>query len=783
MQFKLKVLCTLLFCSITLFSQAQKYTLSGIVSDSLSSDPVDEVIVHVKGTSLGTASDTTGYYSIQLPKGSYQVEFYFIGYKPVTIPVEVNGNTTLNVILPPDPRMSKNVDIKNKAPKAEENVQSTKMGVVEIDVKQIQKLPAMFGEVDVLKNLQTMPGVQVAGEGNTGLYVRGGGTDQNLILYDEAPIYSASHLLGIFSVFNADPLKTVELYKGGIPSAYGGRLSSLLDIKTRDGNFERFKMNGGIGLISSRLTVEAPLFKKNASFLASGRRTYGDLFLKLSGNEEVRNNTLYFYDLNFKYTHLIDDKNTISYSGYFGRDVFKFQDFFKLSWGNSTSSIRWKHVFSKRLSSVTSAFVSDYQYNQLIDIDPTQNFTYKTRITEYGAKQDFTHTLNEKHKLNYGAQLSYRVFNPGLFEPVGDQSIFTTIEMQRYHATEGAVYIADQFNITKRWLVDYGIRASGFMQLGPGDYYTYNGEVTANNISDTTTYGTMEAVGTWGGLEPRISARYLLNESSSIKASYNRMKQYIHLVANSLSPVPFSIWIPSTNQLAPETADQVAIGYFKNFKDNTYEFSAETYYKSMKNVVDFLDNADLLVNPLLETQIRSGKGWSYGAELFVKKNKGKTTGWVSYTLSWAYRQTPSINNGEKYYASYDRRNNLNIVMSHDFNDRVNFSATWVYGTGRPIGIPGARFEFENAIGGVYPERNSSRLKAYHRMDVAVTLNSKKKEGRKWESSWNFSIYNVYMRKNPFTVFTQNKPDHPGEKELVMIYFPTPIPSVTYNFKF
>jgi hypothetical protein len=775
------LLLTLLFSTWNAYGQQSKFNFSGYVKDAGTGEDLIGAVVGVKGTDIGVMTNEYGYYSLTLAEGTYVFFIDYVGYKIQYDTVVLNQNIKKEWQMEVEAEV---IELEIKGEREDRNVTDTKISTQSVDINQIKKLPALFGEVDVIKNIQTLPGIQVAGEGNTGLYVRGGGSDQNLILIDEAPVYNASHLLGIFSVFNSDALKSAEIYKGGIPAQYGGRLSSLLDIRTKDGNNKEFHGTGGIGTIAARLTLEGPIVKDKGSFMVSGRRTYGDLFLKLSSDPSVKNNQLYFYDFNAKVNYRINDNNRIYVAGYFGRDVFKFDSLFKIDWGNATGSIRWNHVYSDKLFGNLTFVASDFKYDQDLNLG-VQNFNFKTGLREYTLKQDFSHFLNKKMELRYGVSGTQRRYDPGKFGPITDDAIFQEIKIPDYQSLEGSIYLSNNHKISTRISMDYGLRYTWFANTGPGDVYTYNGDVTVANTSDTVTYQKGDIIKSFQAFEPRFAGRYLVNEKSSIKVSYNRTNQFINLIANSLSPLPFNIWVPANPYFKPQYADQIAAGYFRNFKDNAFEASVETYYKNMENTLDFIDNADLLVNPQIETQVRSGRTWSYGLELFLKKNKGKTTGWVSYTLSKTQTQVDEINFGKVYDASFDRRHNLNIICSHDFNKKFNLSGQFVYGTGRPIGLPSSRYEIGGTyIGGLYPERNSLRLPSYHRLDLSFTFNpTGKKPDRKWKGSWVFSVYNLYARRNPFTVYTADKEDSPGDKELRMIYFPAPIPSITYNFSF
>lgn len=771
------------FCILSIgYSSAQnKFLVSGNIIDSAGA-PIIGAIVKTTDGSAGAATDENGAYKLSLPPGTYTIVISYLGFIEQKHEVVVtNKNVSLNIAMQEDLLSSAIIEVTDKAP--DENVTDTKMGVTQITIEEIKTLPALFGEVDIVKNIQTLPGVQIAGEGNTGLYVRGGGADQNLILVDEAPVYNASHLFGIFSIFNADAVKSAELYKAGIPSQYGGRLSSMLDVRLREGTPKRFSASGGVGIIASRLTVEGPFAKGKGTYIFSGRRSYADLFLLLSSDPEVRKNKLFFYDLNGKVTYQLNKNNSLYVSSYYGKDKFKFGGLFGMGWGNFTVTANWNHIFSDKLFLNTIYTHSEYQFNLGITSD-IQAFEFNTGLTENALKQIYQFVPSPRHNIVFGWSAAQRSYNPGKFAPTTGNSIFAELVVPKNYSLEGALFASNKQKITEKLSLDYGLRLNMFNLVGTGTKYTYAGNPVSTPVTDTTTYGKNEIINTFWGLEPRIAARYMLDEQSSLKLGFNRNYQYIHQISNSLSPVPFDVWQPSNQYFKPEAVNQYSVGYFRNLKDNLFETSVEGYYKTYTNSIDFVDNAQLLLNPKIETQASVGKAWSYGAEFFVKKKKGKLTGWVSYTLSWSYKQIDGINNGKKYFAGYDRRHSLNVIASYKISERVTLGGQFVYGTGRPIGLPNGGYQVDYFWLGTYPERNSYRLPSYHRLDLSVTIDQRKKEGRRWEGSWSFSLYNVYgfARINPWTVVAQTNKDT-GNQEYVAIYFPAPIPSVTYNFKF
>jgi hypothetical protein len=776
---RLLIFLFLLSLSSALNAQ-QKFVLSGNIKDSLSNEAMPSATIFVKELNNGTYADENGNFSISLPEGNYTLQISYLGYKPTEQKVDLRSNIHLNIQLPEENMVIEEVEVKDK--KDAQNVEETKMSNMKLDIQQIRKLPALFGEVDVIKNMQMLPGIQVAGEGNTGLYVRGGSPDQNLILLDDAPIYNASHVGGMFSIFNADALKSAEIYKGGIPAQYGGRLSSLVDIRTKEGSMTKFKGSGGIGFpIASRLTLEGPILKNKISFMVSARRTYIDEFF--FPFKQLKGNKIHFYDLNLKLTYNINTKNKLYFSAYTGRDVLKFKGLFGVDYGNTAGTLRLNHIYNDKLISNTILIYSNFIYSTNFDFG-SQQLKFTTGIKERSLKHDFTYFLNSKNEISFGAIITYRKYDPGQFVPQSDSSVFKGIQLDKYYSIDEGIYISNKQKFTNRLTLDYGIRYSIFSNIGPGNVNQYNGgTISSDSLNGSTHYNSGQNIKTYSNPEPRVSGRYMLTESSSIKATYNRMYQYIHLMSNATSPIPLNMWVPSTNYIKPQKADQVAAGYFRNFLNNKFETSVEGYYKQMNNALDFKDNAQLLLNSHIETELRRGKSWSYGLEFYLKKSKGKTTGWISYTWSKTQRKIPGVNNGEVYYSSYDRRHNLNLVFSHDFNDRFNFSANWIFGSGRPFTLPAARYQFDNTVAAYYTARNGYRMPAYHRLDVALNLNSKKKEGRNWSSSWSFSIYNLYGRKNPYTITVQDVPNQPGQKQIVMIYLFRQLPSIVYNFNF
>lgn len=773
----------MLFLMFSLFSYAQRYTISGNIKDASTGEEIVGASVTIKGQTVGTVTNVYGYYSLTLPQGNYTILYKCLGFMDEEREVKLEKNVTLNVELKTRDVKLKEVEVTARA--KDDNIQEKRIGTVTMDIQTVKSLPAFMGEVDVLKSIQLMPGIQTAGEGSAGFNVRGGTTDQNLILLDEATVYNASHLFNFFSVFNSDAIKDIDVYKAGIPARYGGRLSSLLDVRMKDGNSKRFSASGGVGLISSRLTLEGPIVKEKGSFIVSGRRTYGDLFLKLSSDPSISGNRLYFYDFNLKGNYRINENNRIYLSGYYGRDVLAFEKLFGFDWGNATQTLRWNHLFNKKLFSNVTAIFSDFNYGIAIDFNETQNFKITSKIRDYGLKADLTYYPNPYNSIYFGANSTYHIFRPSDVNPIRSTSIVNKTSLDPKYALETAYYVDHEWKPSELFRLRYGVRYVMFNNLGPSKEYLYAAD--GKTVKDTAKYGSNELIKTWDGFEPRISASYSFNEFSSVKASFDKTQQFIHQTSNTASTLPTDLWIPSGLYVAPQIGYQYSLGYFREIK-REYEASVEGYYKDMRNQIDFKDNARLILNDKIDRELLVGKGWSYGAEFMVKKNSEILSGWLSYTWSKTQRQIPGINNGNPYFPVNDRRHNFNIVANYKFKERYTLSSTWVYYTGKPASFPSGTYEYDGNILPLYTERNGYRLPDYHRMDLSFTIDAKKKEGSKFESSWNFSIYNVYSRFNVYSIVFSQKTDTKGNpigapvaQEVAL--FARPIPSVTWNFKF
>ncbi|UZR93543.1 TonB-dependent receptor [Chondrinema litorale] len=744
-----------LFISFYAFSQ-QSYTISGYVKDAKTGEELLGVTVYVEEIKNGVVSNPYGFYSLTLKEGEYNITLSFIGYEPLKKQITLNENLSLNLKLTESSTELEEVVVEAEA--EDHNVQDLSIGKSEINIVQVKNLPALFGEPDIIKTVQMQPGVLTAGEGTSAFFVRGGSADQNMILLDEAPVYDPSHFFGLFSVFNADVIKSSELYRGGIPAQYGGRLSSLLDIRTKDGNANKLSGAGSIGLLASKFMLEGPIAKNKSSFIVSARRSYADVVAKAVG----QNIPVYFYDFNGKINWKPNNKNRFFLAAYLGRDVINFNDG-GIGWGNKTTTFRWNHLFNERLFSNTTFAFSDFDYKLFLD-DDVQGFEWTANMQEATLKKDLTYFLNPSNEISFGASATYRRFSPGRIEPKGEHSIFANVQLDKQYAMDYALYLGNTQKISDRFSLQYGLRYSIFQSVGDQEVKIYE-DPTDNvniNIIEIKKYDQFEPIKTFHNLEPRFSARYTLNESSSLKASYQRMVQNIHLIANSTVPIPFNTWAPSGMYLKPQKADQVAIGYFRNFDNNTYEFSVETYYKEMKNVTDFADNAQVFFNEDLPTEYRQGTSDSYGLEFNLKKNEGRLTGFASYTWSKTNREVPDVNNNEPFLANYDRRHSFNLAATYQLDQYYTFGANFVYYTGRPITLPTGRYEFDGYNMDLISERNGYKLEDFHRLDISVTKEGKKNNSRKWKTSQSLGIYNVYNRRNPFTIYSRTKQDDDGE---------------------
>lgn len=772
-------------------SAKQKFTLSGVIKDAKSNETLIGVNIFIPEIKAGTTTNEYGFYSITIPKGNYTVQISYLGYALSEQKINLDKNTKNNFSLSSDEQQLEEVVITDE--RKATNIRKAEMSVNKLSMATIKKMPVVMGETDVLKAILMLPGVTNAGEGASGFNVRGGAADQNLILLDEASIFNSSHVFGFFSVFNPDAIKDMKLYKGGIPSRYGGRASSVLDIYQKDGNSKDFHMNGGIGLISSRLLAEGPIVKDRGSFLLGGRTSYAHLFLKLSDN----NNSAYFYDLNAKLSYQLSDNNSLYLSGYYGRDVFSIDKRFENTYGNTTLNLRWNHLFSNKLFSNLSLIYSDYYYG--LDLDFV-GFKWDSGIKNYNLKYDFKNYISDNFKLGYGANAMYYDFNPGTVTPLNDESGINPDQLQKKKAFEPAIYIDAEHDISKRISLSYGVRYSLFYRLGQSTINTYaNDQAVVFNHelqiyekatpTGTVFYDSGKTIADFNNLEPRAAVAFLLDDNQSIKASYNRLVQYLQLVSNTSSPTPLDVWTPSDNFIKPQKMDQVALGYFRNFKNNEYSLEAETFYKKVKNRMDYIDGADLIANDAIEQIILNGEMRAYGLEILFRKNEGRLNGWVSYTLSKSEQRTPGrdasetgINNGDWYNSGYDKTHNLAITGNYSYTDKWSFGANFALQTGQPATFPNGSYQYQGLTVANYGARNADRLPTYHHLDLSATYVPKPTKKKGWQSEWVFSIYNVYNRKNAASIsFKQDSQS--GNNEALRLSIFGIVPGVSYNFKF
>lgn len=781
---------TLLFF-LTLVSYAQKVTISGTIKDQKSTETLIGVNIYIEELKIATTTNEYGFYSISIPSGNYTIKLSYIGFEPVEEKIFLTKNIKKDFLLSEGEKLLEEVIITSNKKRAD--IKNTEMSVNKLSIQTIKKMPVVLGEVDIIKSILQLPGVTNAGEGQSGFNVRGGSADQNLILLDEATIYNSSHFFGFFSVFNSDAIKDLKLYKGGIPARFGGRLSSVLDIYQKEGNKEDYKFTGGIGLISSRLMTEGPIQKSKGSFLVAGRASYANVFLKLSDNK----NSVSFYDLNSKINYKLNEKNDLLLSAYFGRDIFDLNDAFVNTYGNTFANLRWNHLFSDKLFSNLSMIYSDYYYGLKFGI---LGFNWESGIQNFNLKYDFKHYLGNETKLTYGINSQYYSFNPGIIEPTDSNSGINRKQLDQKLAFEAALYFDVDQKLSKKIAVNYGLRYSMFYRLGKQDIniYTNNQAVVFNpvfNIYEKATpigvksYDKNETIASFNNLEPRLAVSYAINDNQSVKASYNRMAQYLHLISNTQSPTPLDIWAPSDDFFKPQILDQVALGYFRNFNNDKYSLQVETFYKKIKNRVDYIDGAELIANNAIEQTILNGKGRSYGLEMMLSKNTGKLSGWISYTLSRAEQQTPGrtptetgVNDGKWYKSGYDKLHNLSVTASYKRSDKWSYGSVFSLQSGQPVTFPDGQYEYGGIIVPSFGLRNENRLPTYHHLDVSASYTPKPKKQKGWQGEWVFSIYNIYNRQNAASInFRQNVDS--GANEAVKFSIFGTLPGITYNFKF
>lgn len=758
-------------------SELSLVTVSGYVRDSGSGEMLIGASVADRLTGRGTLTNAYGYYSLRLSPGRQQISFSYLGYEQSDQTFNLNKDTLINIYLIKKELMIGEVVVRGES--FNDNLIKPQMSVTRLDIRHIRQIPAFMGEVDVIKAIQLLPGVQTTSEGGSGFSVRGGSPDQNLILLDEATVYNPSHLMGFFSVFNNDAVKSVELSKGDIPAELGGRLSSVVDVRMNDGNMQQFHGQGGIGTISSRLMLEGPIQQNKSSFMVAGRRTYADLFLALAKDEQLRNNSLFFYDFNGKANYEINDRNRLFLSGYLGNDIFR-NDNFGVGWGNQTATLRWNHLFNHALFSNFSWIYTRFSYSLGIPRTEPNSFDWSAGMEDYSLKGDFTWFAGPANTLRYGFAATWHQFSPGRVKGTGTDSPWVTIEVPRNKAVEGGIYLSNEQKIGENLVLKYGLRYSLFSNVGEALVYTYNENFEK---TDSTNYRPGEHFNTLTALEPRFSLAYRITANASLKASYTRNVQFIHLAQNSTAGTPLDIWFPSSPNVMPQKGDQFSAGLFRNFPESRLETSLEGFYKLNHHAIDFRDHAELLLNDNLESELRFGKAWSYGVEALLRITEGRANGWVSYTWSRTFREIPAINQGNKYPASYDRPHDVSVVLNYNFSRRFSTGLNWVYATGAPVTFPTGRYKIGNTTVPVYSDRNAYRLPDYHRLDLSATVRSKTKPGKKWSGEWNFSVYNAYYRKNPWVINFVGDPDIPNLTYAEMTYLFGILPAISYNFTF
>ncbi|MBX2827603.1 MAG: TonB-dependent receptor [Flavobacteriaceae bacterium] len=774
-----------------LVTAQQKYTLNGTITETATGETLIGVSVIVPSLQTGTITNEYGFYSITLPEGDYEIVFSSLGFVSERINVSLNQNISQNISLANDTEQLDEVVISADVERA--NIKAPQMSVNTLTAGTIKSIPVVLGEADVIKSILLLPGVTNAGEGSSGFNVRGGAADQNLILLDEATIFNSSHLFGFFSVFNPDAIKDVKLYKGGIPSRYGGRVSSVLEIFQKEGNMKELKINGGIGAVASRLLAEGPIVKDKAAFLVGGRASYAHLFLPLFDID----NSAYFYDLNTKINYRINDRNSIFLSGYFGRDLFDINDSFTNIYGNAVGNFRWNHIFSDKLFSNLSLIYSDYFYGLELDF---VGFEWNSGIQNFNLKYDLKHYLTDKLQINYGANNIYYSFNPGKIEPNSPDSGIVEEQLIKKYANEAAIYVDVEHDLTEKLSVQYGLRLSHFIRFGQDELNVYrdNNPVEFDPFLliyqeaepiDVVSSSRSEQLESYTNFEPRISASYVFNDDFSIKGSYTRLSQYLHLLSNTSSPTPLDVWTPSGPFVKPQLLDQYAFGVFKNLSDGDFTIESEVYYKDIQNRIDYIDGADLIANNAIEQVILNGEARAYGWEFLLRKNTGKLQGWLAYTLSKSEQRTLprneneiGINFGEWYNTPYDKPHDISMYANYELDDRWSFNTNFVFQTGRPTNYPIGQFEFQGVVVPYFGLRNVERLPDYHRIDVSAVLKPKKNKGRNWQSEWVFSIYNLYNRRNAASINFRENADT-GINEAVRTSIFGIVPAVTYNFKF
>ena len=775
----LKTTCYLivatLFLATTLSAQTvQQFSIGGIVKDANTNETLIGVPIGVKGLPRkGVATNEHGFYSITLPKGDYTLFLSYLGYEEQEIKISLTKSITQTVLLKPSAVGLNEVVVTGR--KSDENVTSVQTGVEKISLGEIQKLPVLMGERDVIKAFQLLPGVKSTGDGSTGMFVRGGSADQNALLLDNAPLYNASHLMGFFSTFNSDAIKDATMYKGAMPAQYGGRLSSVLDVQMRDGDNQKYQLGGGIGLISSNLSAEGPIQKGKASFLVSGRRTYADMIARMSGAEDAQNSTLYFYDLNMKLNWAASEKDKLFLSAYLGQDKMGVDKVLSTNWGNTAIALRWNKILTPKLFLNSSLIYNKYAYD--VEVEMNMDIKLSSEINDYIWKQELQYFLNPDNTWRFGYTTTYHDISPGKVD--SDTIRFDEIKpLQHRYSWENGIFASNTLKLSNKFELVYGLRLSAFSVLGKGDFYTLN---DLREITDTVSYKSGEFIKTYFNLEPRLSMMYKLNDVSSLKAAYGRTTQNMHLISNSFMMGPMDRWASSSNNIKPQIADQVTLGYFRNFYNNEYEFSVEGYYKDMRNQIDFKDHANIGRKDGVETELLFGKGRAYGIEFLVKKKTGKLTGWVGYTLARSEKQIDGINNNDWYPAVQDRTHDISIVGMYELSNKWSLSASWVYYTGNAITYPSGKLIYDGQEYPYYNKRNEYRAPDYHRLDLGANYILKKRED--FYSELSFGLYNAYGRENPYTIYFDSKKDNPSQITAYQLSLFRFIPSISWNFKF
>ncbi len=769
-----KTLFVLILFTALQTSAQQKHTISGTVRNKKTGESIIGATIKVLLTPEAITTNEYGFYSLTLPAGGYTLHVSHVGLNKLTKQISLDSNITTDLYLEEFTKELDEVVVRSINPGR--SVTGTQMGVERLSIKEMKSIPQLFGERDPLKAIQLLPGIKSAGEGNSGIFVRGGAADQNLILLDEAPVYNASHLLGFFSTFNSDAIKDITVYKGGMPAQYGGRLSSVIDIRMNDGNNQDLSVSGGIGLISSKLNIEGPIQKDRSSFLLSGRTTYVDVFLKLSNDSSINSNALGFYDLNAKMNYTLGKKDRLFLSGYFGSDHLNAGGNFKLNWGNGTGTLRWNHIYNNRVFSNTSLIFSNYNY-QIKVKNGANDVGIFSQIRDWNLKEEFQWNPGAAHKFRIGLNSIYHVLRPGDVTASGTSS-FNNLIFQKRYSWENAAYFSDAWKLNEKFSLTYGARLSAFSILGKGDFYNIDND---GRITDTIRVADGKIYKTYFNLEPRLAVSYMLNNTSSVKASFVRNTQYLHLISNSTSANPTDKWVGSTNNIKPEISDQVSIGYYRDIADGKYELTAEAYYKSMQRQIDYRDGSDVTDPDALETQLLYGKGRAYGVEILMRKKSGRLTGWLSYTLSKTEKKINGINNNQWYNARQDRTHDIAIVGAYQLNKKWTVSANWIYYTGDAVSFPSGKYSVNNATYFYYTERNGYRMPTYHRLDVGATKLLKTR--KRFSSELSFSLYNAYGRENAYTISFRDNKDDPTRTEAVQTALFRFVPSISYNFKF